>query len=154
MEVRAYLWKNIAPDATTLNEGGCYTGNCASYGAINIAKTVTGWTLKACTATKCSASAFNNPVFKYDLGSEKFIKAVVSGGFHAEYAVNWTAYVGSNASGLDASYTACVGTTSVKGLSEVSCNALGQFLIIQGPAAYLDLTQLAIFEGCDCAGAT
>jgi len=114
MEVRAYLWTNVAPEATTLDEYGCYAGDCSSYGAINIVKTITGWSLKTCPATKCSKTQIKatTPFFKYDLGSEKFIKAVVAGGTNSVEAHNWKAYVGSNPSGLDSSYTACVGTTS------------------------------------------
>jgi len=54
MEVRAYLWKNVAPDATTLDESVCRADNCVNYGAINIAKTVTGWSLLNNIRTKCS----------------------------------------------------------------------------------------------------
>jgi len=73
------------------------------------------------------------PYFKYDLGSTKFIKAVVTIGrlstVTSAHSTNWIAKVGNDGD-VDGSNTECLGGSEPGG-QEVSCNAQGRFVFIQ-----------------------
>jgi len=100
----------------------------------------------------CLASA-NKGYFKYDLGAQKYIKALLTIGrkdkllYHSE---NWIAYVGDDDTNFTAN-TECLGGSSNGGGQEVACNALGRYVIFQKQDdKHLVLHVIAIFEGCDC----
>jgi len=72
------------------------------------------------------------PYFKYDLGSTKFIKAVVVIGrldAWRSQSIYWIAKVGNDGD-VDGSNTECVGGSEPGG-QEVACNTLGRFVFIQ-----------------------
>jgi len=72
------------------------------------------------------------PYFKYDLGSTKYIKAVVVigrlGGWKVQ-STNWIAKVGNDGD-VEGSNAECLGG-SASGGQEVACNAHGRFVFIQ-----------------------
>ena len=72
------------------------------------------------------------PYFKYDLGSTKFIKAVMAIGrvdAKSSQSTNWIAKVGNDGNVDGSINTECLGE-SAPGGQEVSCNALGRFVFI------------------------
>ena len=96
----------------------------------------------------------DKPYFKYDLGAEKFVKALVVIGLQNDFAPrseNWIAYVGNDPTDF-ANNTPCVGGSAAAG-QEVTCNSLGKYVIIQKQDDIdynLSLNLIVIFEGCDC----
>jgi len=154
LEVRAYPWKNIAPTATTRDDVGCWNG-CARYGGVKCLQKLTGWNLRGRTLV-CVANRRNKPYFKYDLGSEKYIKAVFlagrnDGAWHQSRY--WTVSVGNDGS-VTGSNTKCLGEDKNAG-QEVTCNALGRYVFVaKRDTNYLTFHHISIYEGCDCSGVT
>jgi len=155
LEVRAYPWTNIAPTATTKNEVGCWNG-CARYGGEKCLQKLSGWNLRCTNCLICVANIRFRPYFKFDLGSEKFIKAAFLAGRNDRWnsqSRRWTVSVGNDGS-VTGSNTVCLGEEKTGG-QEVTCNALGRYLYVaKSDRNYLTFMNISIFEGCDCSGVT
>jgi len=96
------------------------------------------------------------PYFKYDLGAEKFVKALVTIGrldANASQSRDWIAYVGNDPTTF-ANNTQCIGGSAADG-QEVTCNALGRYVIFEKQDTdFLTFHLVVIFEGCDCSSWT
>jgi len=155
LQVRAYPWTNIAPTATTRDDVGCWNG-CARYGGAKCLQKLSGWNLRGTSGLVCVANRRNKPYFKYDLGSEKFIKAVFLAGRNDggwSQSRYWTVSVGNDGS-VTGSNTVCLGEDKNAG-QEVICNALGRYVYVaKKDINYLTFHHISIYEGCDCSGVT
>ena len=137
-EVRAYPWRNIAPDVVSANtySSSVYLSTTlfSAVGQPGNALVSSGWdtSISPDAGGKAATSAEATPWFRYDLGAQKFIKALTFiGRTDADFATSegWTAYVGDDTVDM-LQNTACVGSVVYSG-TEVSCNAMGQFVMLQ-----------------------